>query len=192
MLHIDVMDGHFVPNLSFGPHVVTALRRRTALPLVVHLMVEQPWTLLVAFLSAGAHSVNIHVETGTSERLRPLLERIHASGARAAVTVKPRTPLAAVEPYLAIVDMVLLMTVEPGYGGQAFLPGSLDRITELRALLDDAGREIDLEIDGGVTLQNAADCLRAGANILVAGSAVFGAPDITAAAAAFVRLFQDM
>jgi len=189
VLHIDVMDGHFVPNLSYGPHTVAALSGQTALPLDVHLMVEHPHTLLEAFLSAGANSVSIHAETGTPETLRPLLTCIQAGGARCAVAIKPLTPLTAVLPYLDLVDTVLLMTVEPGYGGQAFLPDSLPRIESLRTLLERSGRAVDLQIDGGVTLQNVSDCLRAGANVIVAGSAVFGAPDIRAAAAQFVSLF---
>ncbi len=188
MLHLDIMDGHFVPNLSFGPHVAACLNKTVNLPLDVHLMVEQPSRFVEPFCDAGAASVNLHVETESTPALLSLLRGVHERGLRTAVTLKPGTALERLEPFLEHVDMVLIMTVEPGYGGQAMLPGSLGRIAAARALLDAHGGRILLQIDGGVTLENAADCRRAGADILVAGSSVFGAPDIEERVRQFLAL----
>ncbi len=187
LLHVDIMDGHFVPNLSFGPHISAGISKASKLPQDVHLMVDKPSMFAGPFIKAGAAGINVHVETETPEILINLLADVRAKGLRAAVTLKPKTPLDTVIPYINHVDMVLLMTVEPGYGGQSFLPGSLERISGMRAIL--SGRPVDLQVDGGVTLENAPSCVRAGANILVAGSSVFGAEDIERRAADFVALF---
>lgn len=187
LLHVDIMDGHFVPNLSFGPHISAGISKVTRLPQDVHLMVEKPSMLAEPFIKAGAAGINVHVETETPEKLINLLKDIRGRGIRAAVTLKPKTPLAEVLPYLDHIDMVLLMTVEPGYGGQSFLAGSLDRIRDMRGIL--SGRATDLQVDGGITLENAPDCIKAGANVLVAGSSVFGDGNIERRASDFVALF---
>lgn len=178
--HLDIMDGHFVPNLSFGPHICAGLKRHTALPLDAHLMVQYPSAFVEPFLKAGAACVNVHVETETVEILQNLLRAIRDWEAKPAVTLKPGTPVSAVLPYVKLVDMVLLMSVEPGYGGQSFMPQSLPRARELRALLDRENPVCDLQIDGGITLENVRDAKAAGVNVFVAGSSVFGAPDIAA------------
>lgn len=187
MLHMDIMDGHFVPNLSFGPHICAGIAKVSRLPQDVHLMVERPSQFAEPFIEAGAAGINVHVETETPEILINLLEGVRSRGLRTAVTLKPKTPLDEVLRYLGVVDMVLLMTVEPGYGGQSFLPGSLERIAGMRRIIAD--RDIDLQVDGGVTLENAPDCIKAGANVLVAGSSVFGGGDAEARALRFKALF---
>jgi ribulose-phosphate 3-epimerase len=173
-VHIDVMDGHFVPNLSMGSVVVKGLRPVTRLPLEVHLMVEDPGKFLDGFLTAGADAILFHLEV-VPQPLQ-LIARVKAAGKKVGLAFNPDLPVGRIQPYLAAIDVALCMTVFPGFGGQGFLPGGLDRIAELRAMIDAANPACDLEIDGGVDLTTAGPALAAGANVLVAGTAVFGHP----------------
>jgi ribulose-phosphate 3-epimerase len=166
LVHVDVMDGRFVPNLTIGPLVVEAAKRATRLP-------------LDAFVRAGASRVSVHVET--CPHLHRTLQQIAAAGAMPAVAINPATPLAAIEEILPDVGMILVMSVNPGFGGQSFIPQSLDKIRRLRRMLDERGLKADIEVDGGIKPANAAEVVAAGANVLVAGSAVFGQPDYRAA-----------
>ncbi len=170
-VHVDVMDGHFVPNITIGPEVVKALRPHTKLPFDVHLMVApvDPW--LEAYREAGADYLTVHPESGP--HLHRTLGRIRQLGARAGVVLNPGTPLNVLEEVVDLVDLVLLMSVNPGFGGQSFIPSSLRKIERARALLDAAGSKAHLQVDGGVTSANAAACVAAGADALVAGSFVF-------------------
>jgi ribulose-phosphate 3-epimerase len=190
MWHLDVMDGHFVPNLSFGPHICAGLRRYTELPFDAHLMVDNPSRLIEPFITAGASSVVLHVELGDSVPIPQMLREIKAAGALPTVSLCPQTPPEAVGPYLPLVGRVLLMSVEPGYGGQPLLPGSLERVRALRAIIDRFDPGIQLQLDGGVTPENAGDMIRAGADVLIAGSAVFDAPDIEARCREFISLMK--
>lgn len=170
-LHLDVMDGHFVPPITFGELVVASIRKITQRPLDVHLMIEQPERHLEAFAQAGSDIINVHVEA--CQELEPILKQIKALGCRAGVCINPPTPISAVEGVLSEVDQVVLMGVNPGWGGQPFIPETLPKIRQLRALLDERGLTPDIEIDGGVKVHNAAACAEAGARVLVAGSVVF-------------------
>ncbi|MFC1491478.1 ribulose-phosphate 3-epimerase [Nitrospinota bacterium] len=175
-LHFDVMDGHFVPNISVGPMGVEAARRAAPdMPLDVHLMISDPDSYLEAFAGAGADILTVHVEA--PRHVHRTLEKIRSLGLGAGVTLNPGTPLGAVEAVLGDVDMALVMSVNPGFAGQKFIPGSLDRIRALREMIDHKGLAVLLEVDGGVNAQNASQVRRAGAEVLVAGSAVFGADD---------------
>jgi ribulose-phosphate 3-epimerase len=179
-IHVDVMDGHFVPNITIGPDVVKALRPHTAKPFDVHLMVApvDPW--LEAYREAGADILTVHPESGP--HLHRTLGRIRELGARAGVVFNPATPLSILEEVVELVDLVLIMSVNPGFGGQKFIASSLRKIEQARAILDRAGSKADLQVDGGVTADNAASCVSAGANALVAGTAVFkGGPGAYAA-----------
>ncbi|PIQ63657.1 MAG: ribulose-phosphate 3-epimerase [Bacteroidetes bacterium CG12_big_fil_rev_8_21_14_0_65_60_17] len=174
-LHIDVMDGHFVPNITIGPLVVNALRplaRTHGALLDVHLMIEKPEVYVDAFVKAGADIVTVHVET--CPHLHRVIQQIRSAGARPGITLNPATPLAALEEVITDVDLVLVMSVNPGFGGQSFIDGAMRRISRIRGMLDDARSEAFLEVDGGVNPDNAASVLQAGADVLVAGSAVFG------------------
>ncbi|MCK0209496.1 ribulose-phosphate 3-epimerase [Starkeya koreensis] len=168
-IHIDVMDGHFVPNISFGPDVVKAIRPLCAKPFDVHLMIEPADPYLEAFAKAGADHITVHAEAGP--HLHRSLQAIRALGKKAGVAINPATPPDVVEQVLDVIDLVIVMTVNPGFGGQAFLPSVLDKVRRLSAMIGE--RPIDIEIDGGVTRDTAAACIEAGANALVAGSAVF-------------------
>lgn len=181
-LHLDVMDGHFVPNISFGPAVVKALRKHCRLPFDVHLMIAPADPYLAAFAEAGADLITLHPEAGP--HLHRSLQTIRALGRKAGVVLNPGTPASAVEPVLDLCDLILVMTVNPGFGGQSFIPSMLPKIAALRAMIDASGRDIRLEVDGGVTAATAPAVLEAGADVLVAGTAVFGAPDYAAAIAA--------
>ena len=181
MVHLDVMDGIFVPNLSFGPPVISSLRPLTSLPFDTHLMMQYPHRLLDAFANAGADLINFHVECASP--IGETLERIRALGKKAALTLKPATPAQAVFPYLEQVDMVLIMTVEPGFGGQKFMADMLPKITAVRREAERRGLTIDIEVDGGISLQTAPAVAEAGATVAVAGSAFLGAAD----PAAFAR-----
>jgi ribulose-phosphate 3-epimerase len=174
-IHIDVMDGHFVPNLSMGPAVVKALRRRTKLLLEVHLMITDPTRFAEPFLAAGADRLIVHHEVLPAAR--PLLRLIRSGGKSPAMVVNPETPIEALEPYLPEIDLALCMTVHPGFGGQSYLPGSDDRIRQLRALIDRLNPRCELEVDGGIERHTAPGAIGAGANVLVAGTAIFGAPE---------------
>ena len=180
-LHLDVMDGHFVPNISFGPLVVEAVRKVTELPLDVHLMIEAPDRYLADFRQAGADVISVHVEACT--HLHRTLSEIKNLGARAGVVLNPATPAVLVEPVLGEVDLVLVMSVNPGFGGQKFIPGVTSKIETLARLIAASGRAVDLEVDGGIDATTAPVVAEAGANVLVAGSAIFGKPDIPAAIA---------
>ena len=170
-LHVDVMDGHFVPNLTIGPDVVRAIRPHVSIPMDVHLMIEPVDPFLEAFRAAGADHIIVHPEAGP--HLDRSLRRIRELGAKAGVAFNPSTPPEAIEWMLDDVDLVLVMSVNPGFGGQAFMPSQLAKIGRLRSMIDASGRDIVLEVDGGVTPQTAALCLQAGATALVAGAAVF-------------------
>jgi ribulose-phosphate 3-epimerase len=171
-IHVDVMDGHFVPNITWGPPVVQALRPLTRLPLDVHLMIEQPERLIPAFARAGADILTVHVEACT--HLHHTLQLIKELGVRAGVTLNPATPLVTLEEILGDVDLVLIMSVNPGYGGQAYVPASTARVARLRHMLDERGfADVDLEVDGGIKEHNVAEVVAAGANVLVLGSGVF-------------------
>jgi ribulose-phosphate 3-epimerase len=179
LLHLDVMDGHFVPNLSFGIPVIESVRKVTRLRLDTHLMISEPARYLQAFKDAGADSLTVHLEVCPDPL--PVLARIRGLGLGCGLTINPATPVEGLFPYAAAVDLFLVMSVQPGFGGQRFMPASLDKVRALRARLDAQGLATPIEIDGGVNPQNAADCRRAGVGIIVAGSAVFGAPDAAAA-----------
>jgi ribulose-phosphate 3-epimerase len=178
-IHVDVMDGRFVPNISIGPVVVEAIRRSTGLPVDVHLMIEAPERYVDAFVKAGADSVGVHVEA--CPHLHRTLSQIRETGARACAVLNPGTPATAVEPVLDELDQVLVMTVNPGFGGQRFLPGMASKIRQLRRWIDDRGLPVDLEVDGGITPETIGLASAAGADVFVAGTAVFGEPDYAAA-----------
>ncbi len=171
-IHVDVMDGHFVPNLTMGPVVVQALRRVTTLPLDVHLMVEHPDRLIPAFVDAGADILTVHVEACT--HLHRTVQHIKSLGKRAGVTLNPATPLTLLEEILPYVDLVLVMSVNPGFSGQAYIPTSTDKIARLREMLDARGlSHVELEVDGGIKPSNVREVVRAGATVIVAASAIF-------------------
>jgi ribulose-phosphate 3-epimerase len=185
-LHLDIMDGHFVPNISFGPVVVKALRRHAAIPFDVHLMIAPADPYLAAFAEAGADVISLHPEAGP--HLHRSLQTIRGLGKRAGVVLNPATPVSAVDNVLDLCDLILVMSVNPGFGGQSFLEGQLGKIAALRRMIDGhvaaGGQGIALQVDGGVTVKTAPACIAAGADVLVAGTAVFGAPDYAAAIAA--------
>lgn len=175
-VHFDVMDGHFVPNLTFGPSMCKAVRPYTPLPLDVHLMVERPSEWIAPFSAAGANLITFHIESDNHDPFA-LLQCIHESGCGAGIVLKPETPVDAVESFLKDCDLVLLMSVNPGFGGQSFIFETLDKIRELRRMIDSYGFHTDIEVDGGINPQTARLCIGAGATVLVAGSAVFRAND---------------
>lgn len=185
-LHLDIMDGHFVPNLSFGPAVVAALRGHSSLFFDVHLMLDNPDSYIESFAAAGADLITVHAEACL--HLHRTLQHIRQVGVRAGVALNPASPLSLVEWVLAEVDLILLMTVNPGYGGQDFIPGVLPKIARLREQLEGRGLAVEIEVDGGINLETGRECLAAGAQVLVAGSAVFGAIDPGAA----VRTFKEL
>ena len=180
-LHVDVMDGAFVPNLTIGVPVVQSIRRCTELFLDVHLMVEKPVRYVEAFAKAGADLLSVHLEAGHPDHIRDALRAMGACGVKKAVALRPITKAEAVLPYIEELDLVLVMTVEPGFGGQAFLESQLETIRRMRALLERYNPACELEVDGGISPQTAPLAVEAGANVLVAGSAVYGARDIPAA-----------
>jgi ribulose-phosphate 3-epimerase len=174
LIHVDVMDGRFVPNLTIGPPVIRAIRRATEVPLDVHLMIEEPERSIEDYVRAGAARLTVHAEA--CRHLHGIVQRIRALGARPSVALNPATPLAAVEHVLGDLDMVLLMTVNPGFGGQAFIPAVVPKIRELR----ERAPAIDIEVDGGIKADNVAMVVAAGANVLVSGSGIFETPDYAA------------
>ncbi len=182
-IHFDVMDGHFVPNLTFGPPVVNALRRYTSLPFDIHLMIEHPARYAPRFKVGPEDVITFHVEAGdpSEEAIRV----IRGLGCRVGISLRPRTPLSAIEPYLDRVSWVLVMSVEPGFGGQKFMPEALERIRELREMI--GGREITIAVDGGIKPGNVRAVVEAGAEVIVAGSAIFGVDDPRAAAEELIR-----
>ena len=180
-VHVDVMDGLFVPNISIGIPVVKSIRPVTALPLDVHLMIQRPERYAEQFCDAGADIVTCHVEADTEENIHLALKKIHAKGKKAGIVLKPKTPAEAVLPFLEKVELILVMTVEPGFGGQAFMESQLDTIRQVRAIIDKYNPACELEVDGGIAPKTAPLVVEAGANVLVAGSAVYGKEDIPAA-----------
>lgn len=175
LIHLDIMDGHFVPNITAGPILVEAARRATKLPLDVHLMIENPEKYIPAFVKAGAHSVSVHVEA--CPKLSEVLQLIKKLGARASAAINPDTPVSAIKQNLSEVDMVLVMTVNPGFAGQGFIPSCLPKVRELRRLVEESGLGIEIEVDGGIGVETIGDCSRAGATVFVAGSAIFKSHD---------------
>jgi ribulose-phosphate 3-epimerase len=189
MLHLDVMDGHFVPNLSFGVPVVTSIRKVTQLELDVHLMIERPELLVPAFAEAGADSISIHQET--CRHLDRSLRQIRDCGCKAGAVLNPSTPVSTLDDVLDIVDFVLIMSVNPGFGGQSFIPRALDKITELAARRRERGLQFAIEVDGGIKEDNVAGIARAGADWFVAGTSVFADPDPAAAAGRLLQLARE-
>ncbi len=176
-LHIDVMDGSFVPNLSFGYSTVKAVNGISDLVLDVHLMIEKPIRYVEHFCKAGSDILTIHVEADTPENTKAALEQIRAMGVKPGIVLKPKTPAEALAPYLSMVDLVLVMTVEPGFGGQKFMADMMPKVKQLRAMLDEVNPSCHLEVDGGVDLTTGEICKENGADVLVAGSAFFGSKD---------------
>ena len=183
-VHVDVMDGQFVPNITIGVPVVRSLRKATDMFLDVHLMIDDPARYIEAFAKAGADLLSVHLEAAGPPRIAEALRIMDACGVKKAVALRPITKAEAILPYLEQLDMVLVMTVEPGFGGQAFMAHQLDTVRQVRALIDRYRPDCLLQVDGGVNAETARDCIAAGANVLVAGSAVYGAEDIPAAIAA--------
>ena len=186
-VHVDVMDGMFVPNITIGVPVVKSIRKHTDMFLDVHLMIDKPVRYIDAFAQAGADLLSVHLEADHPTRIADALRAMEANGVKKAVALRPITSPEAVLPYLEQLDMVLVMTVEPGFGGQAFMEHQLDTIRRVRALIDQVNPACDLEVDGGINPVTAQKVVEAGANVLVAGSAVYGAPDIPLAIAALRR-----
>lgn len=185
-VHVDVMDGIFVPNITIGIPVVAAIRKITNLPLDVHLMIDRPIRYVEQFVKAGADYVTIHIEADQPQNTLEALDRIHALGCKAGIVLKPKTPAEAAIPYLEKCDMILVMTVEPGFGGQKFMADMMPKVRQLREWMDDINPDCLIEVDGGVDSNTHTVCKENGAEVLVAGSAYFGAADRTA----FVKLIQ--
>jgi ribulose-phosphate 3-epimerase len=184
-IHVDIMDGHFVPNITIGPPVVAAIRPHTSLPLDVHLMIEHPEQYIPQFVQAGADIITVHVET--CPHLHRMLESIRELGIKAGVTLNPSTHLNAIEEVLPIADLVLVMSVNPGFGGQKFIEGSVDKIIRLRHMLDERGLSAELQVDGGINAEIAPRVVKAGATVLVAGAAVFNKRESVSQAIAAIR-----
>lgn len=180
-IHLDVMDGHFVPNITFGPPLVDAVRQCTKLPLDVHLMIEEPEKILAAFRSAGADIITVHQET--CPHLYQTIQTIKESGSKAGVALNPSTPAAMIQEVIDEIDLILIMTVEPGFGGQHFIKQSLRKIQETREMINRSKKDILLEVDGGIDITTARSVVEAGANVLVAGTSVFKAESIRKAIA---------
>jgi len=176
-IHVDIMDGHFVPNLSMGVPMVQAARRVSDLVLDVHLMIDTPIRYVERFCDAGADILTVHVEADTEENTKKALEMIRAKGVKSAICVKPKTPAEAVLPFIELVDLILVMTVEPGFGGQSFMANMMPKLKKIRAYIDEKNPACELEVDGGVGEETAKTCVENGANVLVAGSAFFKAED---------------
>lgn len=183
-VHVDVMDGVFVPNFSGSISALKRIHAVTDLPLDVHLMIVEPVRYVEQFCDAGGDLVTIHLESDTPDRIHEALDRIHACGKRAGVVLKPATPARSVLPYLEKVEMILVMTVEPGFGGQKFMPEQMEKVSALRNLIDARNPGCELEVDGGVSLSTRDACVQAGANVLVAGSGIYSAEDVPARIAA--------
>jgi ribulose-phosphate 3-epimerase len=186
LVHIDIMDGHFVPNLTLGPQVVASLRRKTSLPIDVHLMVDNPRFFVPLFHDAGADWISIHVEA--TAHLHKDVTLIRELGRKAGAVLNPGTPVSVLKEVLGELDYVLLMSVNPGWGGQRFIPSSRDKIRELKGWLERTGHDIPIEVDGGVTLDNVEDLIRDGMSVVVAGSAIYDAPDPSAV----IRKMKDI
>lgn len=179
-VHVDVMDGVFVPNISIGIPVLQSIRKVTDMFLDVHLMITEPVRYVEQFCDAGADLVTVHVESDTEENTHKAIDAIHAKGKKAGIVLKPKTPAEAVLPFLEKVELILVMTVEPGFGGQKFMADMMPKVTAIRKLIDEKNPACELEVDGGVAPDTCKTCIEAGANVLVAGSAVYKAADIPA------------
>jgi len=188
-LHLDIMDGHFVPNITFGAPVVKCIRPITDMVFDVHLMIENPEKYLEDFAKAGADILNVHVETINDNKA--IIDKIHSLGCKAGITLKPDTPVEAIEDVLENVDMVLVMTVYPGFSGQKLIPEAMSKIPVLEKIKKTKGLSFDIQIDGGVSVDNLREVLDAGANIIVAGSAVFSAEDSSKATKEFLNIFKE-
>jgi ribulose-phosphate 3-epimerase len=182
-IHVDVMDGHFVPNITIGPFIAEAVKRSTSLPVDVHLMIEKPERYIEDFVKAGADRVGVHVET--CPNLHRSVAQIREAGARACVVLNPATPAQTLEHVLGDIDQVLIMTVNPGFGGQKYIASMKSKIETVRRWIDERNLQIDLQVDGGIAPDTIADAYRAGANVFVAGTAVFGQPD-------YAKAIQDL
>jgi len=176
-LHFDVMDGIFVPNISIGLPVLESVRKNTEMTLDIHLMIASPARFVSRFAEAGGDIIVFHVEAETPENIATAIEETHRLGRKAGLSIKPNTPAEALLPYIDTCEMVLVMTVEPGFGGQKFMASALPKITELRRMIDSKGLKCDIEVDGGINPETARQCIEAGANVLVAGHDIFRAPD---------------
>ena len=184
-IHIDIMDGNFVPNITLGPVVVEAIRRHTSLPFDLHLMIDAPERYIAEFAAAGADTITVHAEACV--HLHSVVQQIRAVGKRPSVAISPATPVSAIEEIIADLDQVLVMTVNPGFGGQAFIEAMLGKISRVRALIETRGMDVDLQVDGGISAATADAVARAGANVLVAGSAVYNDRMSVADAIAAIR-----
>ena len=182
-LHCDIMDGHFVDNISFGPFIVAAVRKQTALPLDVHLMIEHPDHYAPRFVEAGANSITVHVEPEAKHDVGATLESIRAAGCRAGLTLNPATPFSLLEEHLPFIDLLLIMTVHPGFGGQAFRPEMMEKVRRAKAWRESHAAAFDIEVDGGINAETAKLCVENGANVLVAGTSIFRAKDYARAIA---------
>lgn len=188
--HLDVMDGHYVPNITFGPDVVAALRKAVKTPFHVHLMIEDPAAFAPRFAEAGAERISFHPEVVTD--VAATIEEIASTGAKVGIAVHPDVELSVVQPHLGALDVLLMMTVRPGFGGQSFMPEVVPKIAEARRMLQDADLDIDIEVDGGIKIDTVAEAVRAGADILVAGSAIFDGVDAPAAAQRLRERLQEL
>ena len=173
--HLDIMDGRFVPNITFGPMIVEFFRKATSKPLDVHLMIEEPGQFAEAFKKAGADHLSVHIEA--CPNLHRNIQQIRSLGMMAGVAINPHTPVESLKEVLGDIDLVCMMSVNPGFGGQSFIPNTLKKIRTLRKMIDEAGLSVKIEIDGGVTMENAVEIIKAGADVLVAGNTVFRSPD---------------
>ncbi|MEX1138839.1 MAG: ribulose-phosphate 3-epimerase [Bacteroidota bacterium] len=190
-LHLDVMDGHFVPNISFGPPVIKSIRKKTSLVLDTHLMIADPDRYLEAFREAGSDIITVHQEA--CNHLHRTVARIHEIGAKAGVAINPATPLSTIQDILADIDLLLVMTVNPGFGGQSYINGSTEKIRRAHAMIKESGKQIHLEVDGGIDHKTAPRAVEAGARVLVAGTSLFGAPDLKNAIRALTQSYsQDL
>ena len=180
-LHLDIMDGHFVDNISFGPAVVATVRKHTKLPLDVHLMIERPDHYLPRFLEAGANSITVHVESESQHEVPETLAAIRAAGCGVGLTLNPATSFEAVAPFLDVIDLLLIMTVHPGFGGQSFRPEMMEKVRRAKEWRDAHGGKLHIEVDGGINAETARVSIENGANVLVAGTSIFRAPDYATA-----------
>lgn len=190
MLHIDVMDGHFVPNITIGAPVLKSLNAECDIEMDVHLMIENPDKYIKDFVDAGADIISVHAES--TKHLHRTIQLIKSLGVKACVALNPGTPLIVLEEVLEELDMVLLMTVNPGFGGQSFIESSLDKIIRLKKMIDDKGLDIDIQVDGGVKKENLKKIALAGANVFVAGSAIFASDDVEQCVGDFRRVFEEL
>jgi len=190
IIHVDIMDGHFVPNLTIGPAVVASLKKVTSLPLDVHLMVEEPDRFINAFVEAGANYLTVHAETGY--HLERTLNVIKDKKCKVGIALNPATPVEDIKLVLEEVDLVLIMSVNPGFGGQEFIPFSIPKISQVKKMAEELGREIEIEVDGGLTLDNVQDVVKAGATILVMGTSIFKAKSINETMAVLKKKLEDV